>query len=369
VKTRRATSVLLLALCLAANIFLAACAAPGEPVARHPVVPVAIRDLTVRQSAGAMLLSFTLPKQSADRDPLAEIPSIEIYRAALAGGAAPDSKSAWQLAYTVPGARVDSYLRGDQVEFRDPLTAQNSATSTAAIAYMVRTRAARTRASQDSNYVAVNVHPVPEPPQGLQLQVTKSAIVVSWLPVTAPASFSEVHYQVWRSEGRGSNATPPRPVEIVSGNAPGTTSATQYADAHFEFGNTYTYTVRTIVRFGADEAESADSEPASVTAVNSFPLAAPTGLQASLSPATAASPAYVDLSWEISSEPELAGYHVYRGEQESSPGERIAAELLPTPTARDNSVAAGHNYWYRVTAVDRGGNESAKSAAIQVDVP
>ena len=95
----RAAALLALAFCLLACALAAGCAAPGDPTARHPVVPAAVTDLAARQYGNAFALTFTLPARSMDREALAEHPTIEIYRAALPPGAAPDKKTAWRLAY------------------------------------------------------------------------------------------------------------------------------------------------------------------------------------------------------------------------------------------------------------------------------
>jgi fibronectin type 3 domain-containing protein len=89
---------------------------------------------------------------------------------------------------------------------------------------------------------------------------------------------------------------------------------------------------------------------------------------AALLPAASPGALVVDLSWSISLETDLAGYRVYRSEQEGTRGQVLNQELLPTPAVRDTSVQPGHRYWYTVTAVDRAGNESAPSAPLAVDV-
>jgi fibronectin type 3 domain-containing protein len=76
----------------------------------------------------------------------------------------------------------------------------------------------------------------------------------------------------------------------------------------------------------------------------------------------------VDLSWSLNVETDLAGYHVYRSEQEGTKGQLVTPDLLPTPAVRDNSVEPGHRYWYTVTAVDRAGNESPPSTPVAVDI-
>src|SRR5205807_1016199 len=118
----RAAALVAFASCVQACALFAGCAAPGDPSPRHPVIPAAITDLAARQSGSAIVLTFTLPHQSTDQEPLSEEPTVEIYRAALSPGVSPDQKTQWRLAYAIPSEQVASYVKGSLVEFRDPLT-------------------------------------------------------------------------------------------------------------------------------------------------------------------------------------------------------------------------------------------------------
>jgi fibronectin type 3 domain-containing protein len=92
-------------------------------------------------------------------------------------------------------------------------------------------------------------------------------------------------------------------------------------------------------------------------------------LEITVVPATPQASAYVELSWAINPEADLAGYLVYRGDAEDAPGERVSMETLPSPTFRDISVLPGRRYFYRVSAVDRAGNESPRSSAVAAEIP
>jgi fibronectin type 3 domain-containing protein len=105
-----------------------------------------------------------------------------------------------------------------------------------------------------------------------------------------------------------------------------------------------------------------------VTPRDTFPPAAPQGLVAAVLPGATPRTILVDLSWSINLETDLAGYHVYRSEQEGTRGQLVTPDLLPTPAVRDTSVEPGRRYWYTVTAVDRMGNESPPCAPVAVDV-
>src|SRR5258708_26289002 len=167
----------LLACAVLACTLIVGCAAPGDPSPRERVVPAAISDLGARQSGSSMVLTFSLPRQSTDRESLAESPTIEIYRATLSPGIAPGKKTAWQLVYSIPPERVNSYLNGDRIEFRDPLMPDIfTGAAGSSLAYMVRTRAVKTLASGHSNSFTARIYPPSSAPPALPLSVTESPI-------------------------------------------------------------------------------------------------------------------------------------------------------------------------------------------------
>jgi hypothetical protein len=137
-----------------------------------------------------------------------------------------------------------------------------------------------------------------------------------------------------------------------------TTTAPEYLDASAEFGKTYTYQVLAFAAVAPQkEAQSDLSEETTKLYKDEFPPAAPAGLVATPSPAS------VELSWESNTEPDLAGYRVYR----STAGgafEKIA-DVNEIPTYSDHAVERGKTYRYTLTAVDKSGNESGRSATVE----
>jgi hypothetical protein len=371
----RAAAVPAFACCLLGCILAAGCAAPGEPVARHPAVPTAVTDLAARQYGNAFSLTFTLPTKSMDRENLAEHPAIEIFRAVLPLGSAPGKQTAWRLAYSIPSAQVDSYLKAGQIEFHDPLTAEDlAAASGTSLAYKIRTRTVKARASEDSNIVVARVYMPPDAPVDVKTAVREDAIAILWTAPPSAGNAAPVHaYRVYREELEApEDAAGPKKAEVkVVFALISETEATEFEDRSFEFGRTYVYSVRSVAQYGSDlvESDQPASSMATVTPRDVFPPATPTGLEISAVLATPGTPAYVELSWAISPEGDLAGYSVYRSEGIDSPGERVSTEILPSPTFRDISVASGRRYYYSVSATDRAGNESPQSPAVAADVP
>jgi hypothetical protein len=355
--------------CFFACTWVGGCASPGEPTPPRSVVPVAIADLAARQLGNSVVLTFTLPRRSTDRELLTELPAIEVYRAALSVGTPPDKNTSWRLAYNIPPERTNAYLNGDIVEFRDPLAPGDLARAPGSqLGYKVRARSSRRAASADSNIVTADTFPAPAPPTGLHAIVMEKAIQLSWIPVEGTPASS---YRVYRAQLQPGEAPSEPNLSKLQSHLEMIGPATQptFNDTQFEFGRFYLYTVRSIAQFGTDAVESENSTTAIVATRDTFPPAAPTGIVAVLISATNQAPQGVELSWAISPEADLAGYFVYRSEESDVVGERISHEMLPSPAFRDISVSGGRTYFYRVSAVDLAGNESALSSAIQADIP
>ena len=73
----------------------------------------------------------------------------------------------------------------------------------------------------------------------------------------------------------------------------------------------------------------------------------------------------VELVWTANTEADLAGYNVYRLENQTA--QRVNKELLRTPIFRDATAAPGKTLTYYVTAVDLAGNESKASNKEEVE--
>ena len=70
----------------------------------------------------------------------------------------------------------------------------------------------------------------------------------------------------------------------------------------------------------------------------------------------------IDLDWDDNTEPDLDHYNVYRSSTSGG-----SYTLIGSPTASfysDTNVDAGETWWYKVSAVDTGGGESALSAPV-----
>ena len=83
----------------------------------------------------------------------------------------------------------------------------------------------------------------------------------------------------------------------------------------------------------------------------------------------AAAPTGVTLGWAASAAADLAGYRVYRASTPTGAGTRLTPALLTGTAFTDAGAPSGVASYYTVTAVDRAGNESARSAVVSATRP
>src|SRR5439155_23343143 len=93
----------------------------------------------------------------------------------------------------------------------------------------------------------------------------------------------------------------------------------------------------------------------SVVSDDSTAPAAPAGLTAT------AGTGSVSLQWAAGTEPDLAGYDVYRSTTGGGGYVRLESSPLATAAFTDTGVVNGVTYFYVVKAVDKSGNESGPS--------
>lgn len=366
--------------CSSVFVFLlvAGCGAPGEPMPPSPPIPVAVSDLKARQLGDAVLLTFSLPRKSTLGTRLTETPTLEVWRGGKRPDGTPNPRS-FHLVDTVPGTILNGYVQDGKVSFPDPVQPEELRARTGETAlYRVRTRVSERKASADSNEVAVDLYPVPQRIDVLVPRVTENSIQLKWAPPASTSAGAQLppiqEFHIYRGELDPASATAAekdlhaavwkRPLVQI-----GVTTAQEYQDSGFDFGNTYAYVVRSVISEGGNLLESGDSRPAIVTPRDIFPPAPPQDVVAAVLPGASAGSFMVDLSWTINLETDMAGYRVYRSESENMRGQLLTPALLPTPSFRDTTVLSGHRYWYTVTAIDRAGNESAPSAVTLAELP
>jgi hypothetical protein len=358
-------------------LFAAGCGAPGEPVPPVPPTPVAITDLAAQQAGDAVQLSFTMPNKSTLGEKLKEVPTLEVLRGSLKPDGTADEKS-FRVVDSVPGSLINEYVQKGKVEFPDAISPQELKTHAGELVlYRVRTYVSPKKISPSSPSASLKLYPVPAPISSVEVELTENAIHLNWEPPTGTTAGEPLgaipEYHVYRGELDPQTADATKiDLRKATWKAPliqiATTTIPEYHDVGFDYGKTYAYAVRSVVQVQGMALEASDSAPVVLTPRDTFPPAPPQDLVAAVLPGATGDATVVDLSWSINLETDLAGYRVYRSEQEGTKGVLLTKELLPTPAYRDTSVHNGQKYCYSVTAVDKAGNESAPSPPIAVEV-
>lgn len=240
--------------------------------------------------------------------------------------------------------------------------------------YFVELKNRNGRSAGLSNDATVLAGAPPGPVAGLRVEMRKHGAVLHWLPdeETAAIRLQRTLLTPPAKKSKESlTAPPPEPIRqslLVEDTGKG-----EALDQTIRFGETYEYRAQRVSRVSVGghtvELDGALSAPVRVEAQDVFPPAVPTGLVAVATvPENGGAPA-IDLSWEPDAESDVAGYIVYRREDDGAWQRISLAEPVVGPAFHDDRVQLGHNYEYAVSAVDQGGHESARSAQAQESLP
>ena len=125
---------------------------------------------------------------------------------------------------------------------------------------------------------------------------------------------------------------------------------------------TYTYKIQAVRRLGEDVLASLDSPTQMAMPEKRNPPPPVTNVL------VVATSQGVELRWEESPAPDVAGYRVYRRSTGEEKYTRLTPELLKKPYFVDAQVKRGQTYHYYVTAVDDSprANESLPSETMSI---
>jgi hypothetical protein len=341
---------------------IAGCGAPGAPEPPSLGIPKPVNDLKATRKADTATLSWTAPTETTDGELVRKAGKISVLRS-LTGGTAPVS---WQTISQLP---LPPALKQDQPSVQELKDEVGPLLESGAdfASYSVLAQSNTGRGAGASNQVAVPLVPTMTPPARVTAVPVPSGIRISWDQPWPPQNHSHLTaryaYKIMRREEGTKNAVVVK--EVPAGN-----QAAAVVDTGIEWQKRYQYWVDPVTSWqGAGkkgEVEGQGSPVVSVFADDIFPPVVPAGLEA-VSSGAVDQPS-IDLSWTPDTEPDLAGYNIYR-HLESEPPVKINSELVKTSAFRDNKVSAGKKYYYSVSAVDQRGNESARSVEASESVP
>ena len=345
-----------------AVVVLGACGRKGNPVPPETRVPQAVSDLTAVAREGGVELGWTVPRRRFDNSRILEPGVARLYRVDDAGTGEPRPA-------LLHGDRIRGYaeiatfrlqepaspnLRGGRITYVD----RNGLVFGRRYTYVATTADAQGRISPPSARVSITYIAPAQPPRALRAEATDRGVRLSW---QAPASLVDgsavrdpLTYEVLRAPDPVAEPT------VIGRTGAGVTS---FEDRGLENDRTYYYAVRAVRSADKSTAAGAATERIAATPVKTTAPAAVIGLVA------VPSRGEVRLSWQPSSEPDIAMYIIYRAAGRAAPA-RVGAVRPPGTTFVDRNLPAG-TYRYTVTVQDASAraNESRPSNEVTVAVP
>jgi len=302
-------------------LWLAGCASVGPPKPPALDIPTRITDLRAAEYGDQIVVQFTIGALTTDGLALTSVKAVELQ---VAGGGPP---RILHVPAKMPGPVDHEFAAKDWVGKQ--------------VTLMVRATGPKGKASDWSNPVTLAVGVPLATPANLQAVSDPKGVRLTWSG--SFGSGEAGRYRIFRGSGEA------MPERLAESDKP------EYLDTAVDFGSPYRYFVQGLA---GELRQSEISAIAGITPMDVFPPSVPAELMA------VAGVNSIELAWRPNTEEDLAGYQVYRSTGGGAP-ERIAGPV-DAPNFSDRTVEIGKKYSYTITAVDRTGNESAHSAAVEV---
>lgn len=336
-----------------------ACGKKGPPLPPLIRVPAAPQALVAHRQGSRVLLRLHVPGNNIDGSRPGDVARVEVFAMNGVGSVTPDDIV--RRGVRIGSVKVNPPPDPDEEETDEPAQpkpptdgidqgAEAIVTDTLAAdlapdalrSYVAVAFSPRGRRGALSNVVAIPLVVSPPPPSGLTIAYDATTATVSW-PASADDALPVHLYDVTTEERRLSDAP------ISDG---------RFVDRQLVFDVERCYAARAIATVGGASVESDPSARACVTPRDTFPPDAPTGLNAV--PETGA----ISLIWNPVDAADLAGYIVLRTTPTSTTPVAVNETPLADTTFRD-TVVAGVRMRYMIVAVDKSGNRSEPSPAIE----
>jgi hypothetical protein len=350
-----------LSLCILATALLAGCGSPGVPVPPSLELAKPVSDLRAARKGDQVFLTWTVPARTTDGHNIRHSGVTQICRNignAMQTCATPVAEVGFQKSRNeASGKQLAGYTDhlSPNLELESP---------TSYFSYTVTVLNSYGRSAGLSNQVQVPAAPTLPAPADFQAELTADGVRLNWKAVSAPLlARVRLAVRIYRHQAVSN-------VDSIAGEVPVTADASPtFFDRNFEWEKTYAYRACVVTIAGQEKGtvavEGDDTPPITVVAHDVFPPARPSGLQAVFS--GPGQKPFIDLVWTPNTESDLAGYIVYRHEQDSPV--KLNSELVKAPAFRDNGALPGHTYSYSISAVDLRGNESPQSEEASETTP
>jgi hypothetical protein len=281
-------------------------------------MPARVTDLRAAEYGNKIAIAFTLPLLTTDGVALNNVRSIELRVSA-------DNDRVFQIPPKDGGFVTFDAPAADFVGKHVTLA--------------VRATGQKGKSSDWSNLWTLDVEPPLATPENIVAANSPKGVRLTW-------KGSGPHYRIFRAAGSGA------PARLGESDPP------EYEDTTAVAGTAYRYIVQTV---DGDQHQSEVSPELPFTPKDEFPPAVPVGLTGV--PGVGA----IELVWTRNMEEDFAGYNVFRS---VGNGEfQKLAGPIDAPTYSDHAIETGKTYRYSVSSLDSSGNESERTAPVEIAAP
>jgi hypothetical protein len=318
---------------LLAAVALVGCGSIGEPLYPATHIPAPVTDLTVVEQGSNLDMHFTIQNLTVEGLPIKEggIGMVD-----LRVGPNPPKWNPDEWATGATSIPVPTPGKAGPIEASIPVGKFTGSE----VAVAVRVTNSK---GKDAGWSAPKVFMVRMPladPTNFRVVADPKGVALSW----TEAEKAEFH--IFRKTEQQT-----RPVQLA------TTMEDNYVDISAQFGKTYQYSLQAM----QDNLESGMVGPVTITPVDIFPPAVPSGLMVSAGINT------LELAWNRNTESDFKEYRVLRS-VDGGPFAEVTRGL-ETPAYSDRMVQSGRRYRYEVESVDQDGHVSAPSAPVEMTAP
>ena len=329
-------------------IALAGCGVKGPPLARSELAPQKVNDLRARTVSDGVELSFTIPQFE---EPEKQITTVKLYFAYLPLTGDPECppcppylKRYIELSLLGEDNKLQ---QGGGFAYLDRKAPMNKDAF-----YQVELVDASGRESLISNLAHSPRVTPPSRPTGLKAESGDGVVKLGWNGLAISTKMLDKDglqgWVVYRRNGDEEKLLVGRPLRVP-----------ELADKTVENGVIYSYRVAAVHSYNKIKVEGETTEWVEARPQDSVPPSAPTDLMA------AGSNEGVNLRFSPSKDQDVAGYLIYRATSPDGPWTKLGGSGPHLENVfTDSSAQKGNTYYYKVRALDVGGNQSEDSEVI-----
>lgn len=356
---------------LGLGLLLAGCALSGNPQPPTLSLPEPVRNLSAKRLGDEVHLQWIMPRHTTDK---VELEGEQRAQICWIDGL----PAAKHITGPLPGCHAAgsaSFTPDKPAAYTTTLPADLADGAPRLVSFFVELENAAGKTAGPSNAALVAAGTAPAAVTGLRLETRANGVVLHWTAEAAEAGLAmhihrEMVHQPKPAKPVERNGVPPAATQLLEVNlSPQDPGGAVDEDAALD--HVWRYWTERVQRVTIDghalEIAGIPSETLTIDAKDIFPPPVPAGL-AAIADDQARS---IDLSWTPDMVANLAGYFVYRRDVTAgTAGELISGKApLVAPAFDDRDVLPGHQYAYSVSAEDRDGNESARSAEVEEGLP